>query len=239
MIIAQGGAFAGWSLYATAARRSTATTCSASSAPSSKATVPCRRATTRYGWSSTTTAAVSPRARPSPCSSTATRSATDASTRPCPWCSPADETTDVGHDSGTGVSDEYRPGDNEFTGTVHWVQIDIDDKAEDFDHLITPEERWQIAMARQYHRQRHENHGLDPKRLVTVPLCLEADGSSLRIIHARHRGIRHGNRRREARAAGYRLTERPIGLSKLGDETYVLTAEVAHCSREADARCSR
>ena len=61
----------------------------------------------------------------------------------------ADETTDVGHDTGTGVSDEYRPGDNEFTGTVHWVQIDIDDKAEDFDHLITPEERWQIAMARQ------------------------------------------------------------------------------------------
>jgi arylsulfatase len=61
----------------------------------------------------------------------------------------ADETTDVGHDTGTGVSDEYRTGDNNFTGTVHWVQIDIDDKAEDFDHLITPEERWQIAMARQ------------------------------------------------------------------------------------------
>ena len=39
-----------------------------------------------------------------------------------------DETTDVGRDNGTGVSDEYRPGDNEFTGTVHWVQIDIDDK---------------------------------------------------------------------------------------------------------------
>ncbi len=60
-----------------------------------------------------------------------------------------DETTDVGRDNGTGVSDEYRPGDNEFTGTVHWVQIDIDESAEDFDHLVTPEERWQIAMARQ------------------------------------------------------------------------------------------
>ena len=48
-----------------------------------------------------------------------------------------------------GVSDEYDTGDNEFTGTVHWVQIDIDEKAEDLDHLITPEERWQIAMARQ------------------------------------------------------------------------------------------
>jgi arylsulfatase A-like enzyme len=60
-----------------------------------------------------------------------------------------DETTDLGHDTGTGVSDEYSRGDNEFTGTVHWVQLDIDDKAEDLDHLITAEERWQIAMARQ------------------------------------------------------------------------------------------
>ena len=39
-----------------------------------------------------------------------------------------DETTDVGRDTGTGVSDEYAAGENEFTGTVHWVQIDIDDK---------------------------------------------------------------------------------------------------------------
>jgi hypothetical protein len=60
-----------------------------------------------------------------------------------------DETTDVGRDLGTGVSDEYARGDNAFSGTVHWVQIDIDDKAEDLDHLISPEERWQIAMARQ------------------------------------------------------------------------------------------
>ena len=60
-----------------------------------------------------------------------------------------DETTDVGHDTGTGVSDEYPIRENAFTGTVHWVQIDIDDKAEDVDHLISPEERWQIAMARQ------------------------------------------------------------------------------------------
>jgi len=29
------------------------------------------------------------------------------------------------------------------------VQIDVDDAAEDLDHLITPEERLQIAMARQ------------------------------------------------------------------------------------------
>ena len=61
----------------------------------------------------------------------------------------ADETTDVGRDTGTGVSPDYTTGDNSFTGRIHWVQIDIDDNAEDVDHLITPEERFRIAMARQ------------------------------------------------------------------------------------------
>ena len=37
----------------------------------------------------------------------------------------------------------------EFNGTVHWVQIDIDENAEDLDHLITPEERYRVAVARQ------------------------------------------------------------------------------------------
>jgi arylsulfatase A-like enzyme len=61
----------------------------------------------------------------------------------------ADETTDVGSDSGTPVSDDVDPKATEFTGEVRWVQIDIDEAAEDLDHLITPEERLRIAMARQ------------------------------------------------------------------------------------------
>jgi arylsulfatase len=61
----------------------------------------------------------------------------------------ADETTDVGSDSATPVSDDYGPKDGAFTGRVRWVQIDIDEAAEDLDHLITPEERLRIAMARQ------------------------------------------------------------------------------------------
>ena len=36
-----------------------------------------------------------------------------------------------------------------FTGRVRWVQIDIDEAAEDLDHLISPEERLRVAMARQ------------------------------------------------------------------------------------------
>jgi len=57
----------------------------------------------------------------------------------------ADETTDVGSDSGTPVSGE----DSAFDGRAHWVQLDIDESAEDADHLISAEERWRVAMARQ------------------------------------------------------------------------------------------
>ena len=61
----------------------------------------------------------------------------------------ADETTDVGGDTATPVSDDYGLRDSEFTGRVRWVQIDIDESADDADHLISPEERLRIAMARQ------------------------------------------------------------------------------------------
>jgi arylsulfatase A-like enzyme len=61
----------------------------------------------------------------------------------------ADETADVGSDSATAVSDDHAAGQTEFTGRVRWVQIDIDEATEDLDHLITPEERLGIAMARQ------------------------------------------------------------------------------------------
>jgi arylsulfatase len=60
----------------------------------------------------------------------------------------ADETTDVGRDSATPVSDDHGP-DNAFTGRVLWVQLDVDEAAEDLDHLISPEERLRLAMARQ------------------------------------------------------------------------------------------
>ena len=60
-----------------------------------------------------------------------------------------DETTDVGSDSATPVSDDYGTKDSAFTGRIRWVQIDIDEATEDLDHLITPEERLRIAMARQ------------------------------------------------------------------------------------------
>jgi arylsulfatase len=61
----------------------------------------------------------------------------------------ADDTCDVGKEGGAVVSEDYGPRGNEFSGEVNWVQIDLDAAAEDLDHLITPEERLHIAMARQ------------------------------------------------------------------------------------------
>ena len=61
----------------------------------------------------------------------------------------ADETTDVGYDSGTPVTDDLGSKETKFNGKVRWVQIDLDEDAEDADHMISAEERYRIAMARQ------------------------------------------------------------------------------------------
>ena len=60
-----------------------------------------------------------------------------------------DETCDVGSDTASPVSDDYTVQGSRFTGTVGWVQIELADAAEDLDHLISPDERLKIAMARQ------------------------------------------------------------------------------------------
>ncbi len=58
-----------------------------------------------------------------------------------------DETCDLGADLGSNVSDDYTPQNSRFTGTVNWVQLDAG--ADSYDHLITPEDRLRVAMARQ------------------------------------------------------------------------------------------
>jgi arylsulfatase len=59
----------------------------------------------------------------------------------------ADETTDVGYESGTAVSSEVTAETSRFNGVIDWVQIDLGDDTND--HLIDPEERLKIVMARQ------------------------------------------------------------------------------------------
>ena len=59
----------------------------------------------------------------------------------------ADETTDIGYESGTTVTPGYTVATSRFTGKIHWVQIDLGD--DDNDHFIDPNERLRIAIARQ------------------------------------------------------------------------------------------
>jgi len=59
----------------------------------------------------------------------------------------ADETCDVGKGTGSAVSPDYDPKHNEFSGEVNWVQIDLE--KDSHDHLISAEDRFKVAMARQ------------------------------------------------------------------------------------------
>jgi arylsulfatase len=61
----------------------------------------------------------------------------------------ADETADIGRDTASPVSDDYTGETSLFTGVVNWVQIDLGADAADADHLISPEERLRVVMARQ------------------------------------------------------------------------------------------
>jgi arylsulfatase len=58
-----------------------------------------------------------------------------------------DETCDIGRETGSPVSPDYGERGNEFSGDAHWVQIDLEN--DDHDHLISPEERFRVVMARQ------------------------------------------------------------------------------------------
>jgi arylsulfatase len=59
----------------------------------------------------------------------------------------ADETTDIGYESGTTVTPDYTAKTSRFTGKINWVQLDLGN--DDYDHYIDPEERLRVAMARQ------------------------------------------------------------------------------------------
>jgi arylsulfatase len=59
----------------------------------------------------------------------------------------ADETTDIGSETGTSVSSDYNAATSRFNGKIAWVQIDLGD--DDHDHHIDDEERLRIAMAKQ------------------------------------------------------------------------------------------
>ncbi len=64
-----------------------------------------------------------------------------------PMAFSGDEACDVGRDTGSPASPDYGPGGNRFTGTIDWVRIDIGEDRHD--HLITPEDRLNVALGKQ------------------------------------------------------------------------------------------
>ena len=58
-----------------------------------------------------------------------------------------DETLDVGREGGTTVGEAYDARHSAFTGRIEWVQLD--QGTDDHDHLISPEERLRLVMNRQ------------------------------------------------------------------------------------------
>ncbi len=59
----------------------------------------------------------------------------------------ADEGMDVGCDLASPVTEDYPERNNAFTGVIHWVRIDIGD--DDLSHLLDQERLFDIAMAAQ------------------------------------------------------------------------------------------
>jgi arylsulfatase len=59
----------------------------------------------------------------------------------------ADETTDVGYETASPVAEDYDMHTSSFNGLINWVQLDLG--MDDADHLITADERLRVAMARQ------------------------------------------------------------------------------------------
>ena len=59
----------------------------------------------------------------------------------------ADEACDVGRDTGSPASPDYGSAGNGFSGEIHWVELEFGE--DDHSHLITPEQRLNLAMARE------------------------------------------------------------------------------------------
>jgi hypothetical protein len=57
-----------------------------------------------------------------------------------------DETLDVGREGGSVVTDDYTPSTSKFNGTINWIQLD--QGADNHDHLISPEERLKVLLMR-------------------------------------------------------------------------------------------
>ena len=146
MIVSQGGGVGGWCLYAHEGRLKYCYNFFGIEYYFVTADEPIPPASTRCGWSSPTTAADSARAATSPCTTTAR-----------PWAPDESNRRADGVLGGRSLrrrlrhrladSTDYGPHGNKFTGTIDRVIIDIGEDSHD--HLVTAEDKLNIAMSRQ------------------------------------------------------------------------------------------
>ena len=87
----------------------------------------------------------------------------------------ADETTDIGYESGTTVSPDYTAHTSRFNGKINWVQIDLGKDAEDADHYISRGG----AAARRDGAAVGEGHGAAPAGRRRPSLSSEQDLDAL------------------------------------------------------------
>jgi hypothetical protein len=66
-------------------------------------------------------------------------------TQPLPFAS--DEPLEIGTDTGSPVTRDYSV--HRFTGSVHWVDIEIPDDAHDFDAEVPDEQRLEAALVKE------------------------------------------------------------------------------------------
>jgi len=145
VIITQGGQFGGWSLYAKMESSSIVITCWACSASTPPQTPYCRLASTRCAWNLPTKAAWDVGV-PLPCFGWQ-QDRGEVRRRDQPMFYSLDETTGRRlRNTGTMVAEDYTAGTSKFNGRIEWVQLD--QGADDYDHMISPEERWHVAMTR-------------------------------------------------------------------------------------------
>ena len=147
VIIAQGGAFGGWSFYAKDGRLKFCYNLFGLPRFTTASPRPCRWASIRCGWSSRTQGGGLAKGGAVTLYVDRQKSGEGQVAATQPMAFSRDETCDVGNETGSTVSDDCTAETSKFNGVINWIQLD--QGMDDFDRLISPEERLTVAMARQ------------------------------------------------------------------------------------------
>ena len=129
VIVAQGGAFGGWTLYAKDGRPAHCYNLFGLQRFKIHGDDAIPPASIRSGWSSPMTAAAWARAERRRLYLDGSKVGEGRIDATVPMLFSGDETLDIGSDSGTPVSDDFGPAELAFNGRVRWIEIGLGDDA--------------------------------------------------------------------------------------------------------------